>query len=559
VIARVVDKRITSTVKSPTVEARVVTEPPPAIVAEVPSHQAHVVEGISSVTVLTGPYAPVLAVTGTSESVVTISTGAHVFELDNPYNALNPGMRVRAAYAGDVTRWLEGEIVARVGKTITVAVDLVDGSGEYEDWILNLTGEPGIRGVDGIQGPPGTPGGPPGPIGPEGPAGPAGPTGPQGAASTVPGPTGPPGATGPAGSTGAQGVKGDKGDTGNTGAQGPQGATGATGPAGADSTVPGPTGPAGVVSATAPLSLVSGTLSINLSAYSTTSQIAATYQPLDADLTALAAIGTTGLFYRSAANTWSAVTFTAPVAFTAGAISVDLSTYAPKASPALTGTPTAPTVTPSTDSTTTVATTAFVQAAIAAAAAGAAFSTGDVKLTLKTVADAGWIFFNDGTIGSATSGASFNSNTTQALFLLLFANINDTNCPIQTSTGAATTRAAQGTAAAAWSANCRMLLPKMLGRALAAAGSGAGLSSWTLGQIGGAETFTPTAANSYAHYHQPAVSGNFWVYLGGGYTLTVPYGGGITDTTTSFTSTVGSSAPFGIQQPTTFLNVMVKL
>ena len=45
-------------------------------------------------------------------------------------------------------------------------------------------------------------------------------------------------------------------------------------------------------------------------------------------------------------------------------VSADLSTFAPLASPALTGTPTAPTATAGTD-TTQIATTAFVQAAIA--------------------------------------------------------------------------------------------------------------------------------------------------------------------------------------------------
>jgi hypothetical protein len=43
---------------------------------------------------------------------------------------------------------------------------------------------------------------------------------------------------------------------------------------------------------------------------------------------------------------------------------------APLASPALTGTPTAPTVTPGTDSTTKIATTAFVQSAVAAVSSG---------------------------------------------------------------------------------------------------------------------------------------------------------------------------------------------
>jgi len=56
------------------------------------------------------------------------------------------------------------------------------------------------------------------PAGPQGPAGASGAQGPPGADSTVPGPQGPAGNTGPAGSTGPQG---------NTGPQGPQGAPGA--------------------------------------------------------------------------------------------------------------------------------------------------------------------------------------------------------------------------------------------------------------------------------------------------------------------------------------------
>lgn len=54
----------------------------------------------------------------------------------------------------------------------------------------------------------------------------------------------------------------------------------------------------------------------------------------------------------------------------------DLSSYAPKASPALTGTPTAPTASASTN-TTQIATTAFVQSAISAKIAGVASFQGD--------------------------------------------------------------------------------------------------------------------------------------------------------------------------------------
>jgi hypothetical protein len=88
-----------------------------------------------------------------------------------------------------------------------------------------------------------------GPPGPEGPAGPAGPAGPPGADSTVPGPAGPAGSPGPAGQ------KGDPGPTGATGpastVPGPAGAQGATGPTGATG-AQGPKGDPGATGATGP-------------------------------------------------------------------------------------------------------------------------------------------------------------------------------------------------------------------------------------------------------------------------------------------------------------------
>jgi hypothetical protein len=124
---------------------------------------------------------------------------------------------------------------------------------------------------------------------------------------------------GPAGSVGSQGPQGEQGPqgaTGATGATGPQGAPGTDGTQGPE----GPQGPAGVVTATPPLSLSSGTLSINLTA------------------------------------------------------------YAPLASPALTGNPTAPTPTAG-DNDTSIATTAFVTTAAAAKVAKAGDTmTGDLGI-----------------------------------------------------------------------------------------------------------------------------------------------------------------------------------
>jgi len=65
-------------------------------------------------------------------------------------------------------------------------------------------------------------------------------------------------------------------------------------------------GAAGLVTLTSPLALSGGALSIDLSAYLTTTTAAATYQPLDAGLTSLLAADTAaGLLYTTAAATWA--------------------------------------------------------------------------------------------------------------------------------------------------------------------------------------------------------------------------------------------------------------
>lgn len=52
---------------------------------------------------------------------------------------------------------------------------------------------------------------------------------------------------------------------------------------------------------------------------------ATTYQPIDADLTALAALtGTNTLYYRSASNTWTAVTIGSNLTFSAGTLSASV-------------------------------------------------------------------------------------------------------------------------------------------------------------------------------------------------------------------------------------------
>lgn len=127
---------------------------------------------------------------------------------------------------------------------------------------------------------------------------------------------------------------------------------------------------------------------------------------------------------------------------------------------------------------------ATVQAALAELRSYAP-STGDAMLTLATVAPAGWVMMNDGTIGSATSGASTRAHADcELLYKLIYANVTDTYAPVTGGRGVS--------AAADWAANKPIALTKQLGRALAVSGAGSGLTSRALGQTVGTETHALT-------------------------------------------------------------------
>src|SRR3990167_7582697 len=144
--------------------------------------------------------------------------------------------------------------------------------------------------------------------------------------------------------------------------------------------------------------------------------------------------------------------------------------------------------------------TGFVASIIPLGIGVQTFTTGDVKLSIKTVADLGWVLMDDKTIGNAASGATGRANAdTVDLFTLLWTNTADAECPVSTGRGAS--------AAADYAANKTIQLPLMLGRALACYGSGAGLTARVLAKTLGEETHVITEAESYAHTHaQVAVS-----------------------------------------------------
>lgn len=215
--------------------------------------------------------------------------------------------------------------------------------------------------------------------------------------------------------------------------------------------------------------------------------------------------------------------------------------------------------------------------AIALGASGGTFTTGDVKLTFKTTADASWVLMNDTTIGNAASGGTGRANAdTVDLFTLLWNNTADADCAVSTGRGAS--------AAADYAANKTIALPKALGRSLAIYGSGSGLTARALAKIVGVETHPLVTAELAAHTHTLSsgavdsqgahthtVSSGTTGYgapgseVGAGGALrldpiVIDSGGAHTHNVSALSlNNAGSGTAHQNMQPTVFLNVMIKL
>ncbi len=179
-----------------------------------------------------------------------------------------------------------------------------------------------------------------------------------------------------------------------------------------------------------------------------------------------------------------------------------------------------------------------------------AWDPGDCKLTFRTVPRTGWFFCDDGSIGNVASSATTRANAdTSDCFAALY---DISALVVQDSNG---TPVARGVSAVAdYAANRRLVIPKMLGRSIAIAGAGSGMTARLLGANAGAETETPTIAKTASHDHQsPTDPGG--AYTPGGSVYGVVYPG----TGAYRTSLTGGGNPLNILDPSIYLNIAMKL
>lgn len=200
-----------------------------------------------------------------------------------------------------------------------------------------------------------------------------------------------------------------------------------------------------------------------------------------------------------------------------------------------------------------------------------AFTTGDTKYTFKTTADTTWVLWVDGTIGDGSSGATIRANAdTASLFALFWNNCSNTICPVSSGRGVS--------AVADYAAHKTITLPLGPGHSIGIAGSGAGLTTRTLGASVGSETATISTTNLPPYtplgtvVTTGTVAGTGQAVAGslggaGAVVFTVISGGSANGWALSFTGSStftgtaqgGASTPFSIIQPTTYLNMMIKL
>ncbi len=176
-------------------------------------------------------------------------------------------------------------------------------------------------------------------------------------------------------------------------------------------------------------------------------------------------------------------------------------------------------------------------------------TTGDAKLTIKTVPDNGWVICDDGTIGSATSGATNRANADcEPLFKEIWNNISQDYAPVNAPRGIS--------AQADWNANRTIQLGRVLGRSLGIAGAGSGLTTRPAGAFMGAEQLLMALGQMPAHDHDALE------YIDGNFSALVAFSTNTGPSGPKGRAPVsrGGSSPISLMQPTSFFfNVFLKL
>lgn len=171
--------------------------------------------------------------------------------------------------------------------------------------------------------------------------------------------------------------------------------------------------------------------------------------------------------------------------------------------------------------------------------------TGDTRISLSSSAPQGWVAMNDGSIGNVGSIASNRANQdTFQLYKTIWDGVSNSWAPVSTGRGA--------TAVADFLAGKTLTLPRSLGRAMAGAGTGAGLTARGLGEYLGGETVVLVGANLPAGtpFNSNGSTGNFTVASGSSYNV-------LANPVSGFSQ--GSATGTSIMQPTSFMNVFIKL
>lgn len=188
--------------------------------------------------------------------------------------------------------------------------------------------------------------------------------------------------------------------------------------------------------------------------------------------------------------------------------------------------------------------------------------TGYIFPSYDLVAPFGYLLMDDGTIGSASSGATNRANTdTFPLYNWLWNNVTS---PSGNTLCVVSGGALGASAAADFSANRTLTLQAMMGRALSSAGAGSGLTSRALGSITGSETHTLIEAELASHTHgwtwngAPTSAALLSDQASGGVPPQLGTGAGGPNKAVEIANT-GSGTPFSIMQPASFVKFFIKL